>query len=387
MQEEQEKNELVSGETGRIESIKVTVNGSTTINYVFGADANVEDLVKSLGGGNLSEEKKQELIEELTPEQEEALYEHRDMWLDKVFGYKCYNNFNEERAVKAIKKIYQYCDAGDCDVVVMGSPMGIQQYLNTLNRKNDPNAKTRYFDFSSYVNYSDFGWLSFYEYFLKHLNLIQDKREELEMMIDAVECSFMSVQLEGLCVISKYPTFIARNENNDMNSVDGPAIKFEDGFELYYINGFEIEKEMFDMLSEKKVTFEMFTKEENEEVKSAILSFYQQKFGDEYLFLFLSDNMKEVDTYVDKKDPKYLVGTTGGMNIGVYTLFKGIVNGFNVAYVRCYCPSTDRMFFLGVEPDTRNAKDGIASLYRIPRMLENHIEAIHRQGKNLCPFT
>jgi hypothetical protein len=62
-------------------------------------------------------------------------------------------------------------------------------------------------------------------------------------------------------------------------------------------------------------------------------------------------------------------------------LFKGVVNGFDVAYVRCYCPSTDRMFFLGVEPKTKNAKDGIASLYRIPRKLKAHIEAIHRQGE------
>jgi len=99
------------------------------------------------------------------------------------------------------------------------------------------------------------------------------------------------------------------------------------------------------------------------------------------LFRFFSKDLKEVDTYTDKKDEKYLKGTTGGMNVGVYTLFKGGINGEKVAYVRCYCPSTDRMFFLGVAPENKNAKDAIASLYRIPSKLKSHIKSIARQGE------
>ena len=137
-------------------------------------------------------------------------------------------------------------------------------------------------------------------------------------------------------------------------------------------------------------------KEGNEEVKSAILSFMEEKWGSEYLFRFISDNLKEVDTYTDKKDKKYLVGTTGGMNIGVYTLFKGRLNNVegklksngrdkenfvDLAFVRCYCPSTDRMFFLCVGAENKTAKDAIASLYRIPAKLKKEIKYINRQGE------
>lgn len=92
--------------------------------------------------------------------------------------------------------------------------------------------------------------------------------------------------------------------------------------------------------------------------------------------------MQEVDTYIDKKEEKYLIGTTGGMNVGVYTLLKGKVNEEEeVSYVRCYCPSTDRMFYLGVDNTQKNAKDAIASLYRVPKKLLHHIKYIQRQGE------
>lgn len=83
------------------------------------------------------------------------------------------------------------------------------------------------------------------------------------------------------------------------------------------------------------------------------------------------------------------------MNIGVYTLFKGRISGVSIsnkngrgneghldlAFVRCYCFSTDRMFFLGCDPAHNNAKDAIASLYRIPRKMKPHLKYINRQGE------
>lgn len=56
-------------------------------------------------------------------------------------------------------------------------------------------------------------------------------------------------------------------------------------------------------------------------------------------------------------------------------------NDNEIAYVQCYCPSTDRMFFLGVEPRHISAKDAIASLYRVPSVVKDHIKSISRQGE------
>lgn len=243
------------------------------------------------------------------------------------------------------------------------------------------NKKLKYCHFSSYVNYSDFGWLSFYEYFLWNTNILDKYKDKLNFIIDCVDNSFMSIQLNGLCIVSKYPKFISRNSNKQLHNINGYAIKFEDGYGQYYFNGININPNLFNKLISKSYTFEEWANESNEEIKSLVLAFYEEKFGGEFVFRFISKYLKEINTYVDKKSEEYLKNTVNSMNIGVYTLFKGTINNTDIAYVRCYCPSTDRMFFLGVNPSYNNAKDAIASLCQIPRILKDNLISINRQGE------
>jgi len=169
-------------------------------------------------------------------------------------------------------------------------------------------------------------------------------------------------------------------KNSRLHNAESSAIQY-DNQEMYFIEGVKITKPLFEKLQSKKYTIQDFTKESNEEIKSACIGYLQEVHGDEYIINFFREYLKEIDTFVDKKEEKYLKGTTGGMNVGVYTLFKGSVNNIDIAYVRCYCPSTDRMFFLGVQPRNTNAKDAIASLYQVPKILKNNIETISRQGE------
>jgi hypothetical protein len=201
------------------------------------------------------------------------------------------------------------------------------------------------------------------------------------MIIHFVDNSFISIQLDKICIVSRYPSNITRNNLNQLHNIYDAAIRFNDGYGQHYFNGIYIDPELFYKLINKKYTFQEWTKEHNEEVKNLVLAFYEEKFGGEFVFKFLSKYLKEEDTYIDKKSDEYLKNTTGGMNIGVYTLFKGKINSFNIAYVTCYCPSTDRMFFLGVAPSINNAKDAIASLCQIPEELKNDLLSINRQGE------
>jgi len=197
---------------------------------------------------------------------------------------------------------------------------------------------------------------------------------------------YSAIFSELVCVISKYPKKVYRNSNNDMHNLNGVSVEWDNltditGFECYYINGRNLSKKYFESISNKTFTMEDFINESNEEYKSTCIAFMQEKHGEEYLVQFFRQNLQEVNTFVDKKDEEYLKGTIGGMNIGVYTLFKGEINNEKIAYVRCYCPSTDRMFFLGVDEIHNTAKDAIASLYRIPSKLKSHIKSISRQGE------
>jgi hypothetical protein len=231
---------------------------------------------------------------------------------------------------------------------------------------------------SSYVNYSDSGWVAFYDYFseIGVLNF-EDFKKYRSLIKNGV---YYSIFFNGVAIVSRPPINVSQNEQGQAHSINGSSIKFK-GYEVFCIRGVNIEKETFNKLEKNEYTFEDFVKEKNEEVKNCVLAYIEEKNGGEALYDFLSKNLKEVDTYTDKKEDKYLEGTTKGMNIGVYTLYKGEVNNIDLAFVRCYCPSTDRMFFLGVEPENTNAKDAIASLYRVPRKLVNNIKYIQRQGE------
>lgn len=224
-------------------------------------------------------------------------------------------------------------------------------------------------------------YLMWYKFIKDEFKIKTTKEKELDWLYENINKANISKTYftKKVVLVLRMPQSIIRNSTG-INNVKGPAIIYPDQ-KLYYVIGLKVDKKLFDRLSNKEYLFEEWIAESNEEIKSAVLSFYQQKFGDEYIFQFLCENMKEVDTYVDKKPQEYLNGTTKGMNIGVYTLYKGHINNIEIAYVRCYCPSTDRMFFLGVNPSHTNAKDAIASLYSIPKKLVNEITSIQRQGE------
>jgi len=232
-----------------------------------------------------------------------------------------------------------------------------------------------------YGNCSDYGWIAFYDYF-HQLNHFTDydwnNFNEFKKLLDSG--IYELVTLDGLCVACSLPKVIQDAENM-LHSTEKAAVIFNDGFSMHFIHGVFITPELFEILKNGTYSFEDWVKEENEEIKSACLSFIEETKGSEALYRFLSAYLKEVDTYTDKKDEKHLNGTTRGMNIGVYTLFKGGYGEVELAFVRCYCPSTDRMFFLSVDPENTNAKDAIASLYRIPRKVANEIKYIQRQGE------
>lgn len=232
---------------------------------------------------------------------------------------------------------------------------------------------------SLYVSFSDYAWVAFYDFFTRIWVVNHEKfNKYLKLIKSGVFDTFV---YKNIVFAVRPPVEFKRNEQGRLHSYDAPAVTNRDGTVHYFIHGVNIKPDIWEKLETDTLTFDDFVQQKNEEVKAAILSYIEEKKGNEGVYRFISKHLKEVDTYVDKKPEKYLVGTTGGMNIGVYTLYKGTFGGLRMAYVRCYCPSSDRMFFLSVHPNNNNAKDAIASLYRIPRKLANDIKYIQRQGE------
>ena len=342
------------------------------------------------------------MLEKLTKEQENKTIEVRDFWLDKAFN-KCHLGIDKPKFEKGLEWLYGeflslekpkvvYCDSileavikitlvKDFDKsidIYHPNMLSLEGEIFTDEFKTKLNENMNLT--SSYIGWSNFGWVSFYDFFSKIDVLNNEKFNNYKELIDSnvFEC----FEFEKVVFAVQPPKKIHYNERMQPSNTVGPAIIFNDGTEYYKVNGFDVTEELFDSLYNDTYTFEEFLKEKNEEIKSVVLAYKEERYGNSGVYDFMKDSLNEVDTYTDVKDGTLLEGTTRGQNIGTYTLFKGKLNNdIELAYVRCFCPSTDRMFFLGVEPHHTSAKDAIASLYRIPRKLKNEIKYIQRQGE------
>lgn len=321
------------------------------------------------------------MLKTLTKEQESKLSVYRDKFISLSLENKKEADIDE--VTKYMHWFYKKFNLSNVKpkVILVDSPIAVLKAIQEKRiEEGETDVKIEWFEPS--YNLSTFNsWISFYDFFDKECfkleisELFNQYKEILDLNI------FWSVPFDKYVFVSKNAVKYNRDEQFNLHSVHEPAIIFKDGYHQYFVHGVFFTDELFMKVKNKQITFEELLKEQNEEIKAAIMSMIEELFGTEYLAKFISDVLTEVDTYVDKKSEKFLEKTTKGMNIGVYTLLKGKIDNTELSYIRCYCPSTDRMFFLGADTSINNAKDAIASLYRIPKKLVDEIKYINRQGE------
>lgn len=338
--------------------------------------------------------------ETLTKEELDLIDVVKDQWLSLAYE-KCGDGIDKPLFEENINWVYKellklekpeivYCDSivealikitmvKDFELELDEYPVYFQKYMDkTLSEEFITKIKENLSLKNSYIGWSNFGWVCFYDYFTQIGVLDDEKFNKYKELIksNVFEC----FEFE-FAVFAVTPPKEVKLLNTLPHSIDGPAISFQDGTGYYYVNGVMLEEELYLKVYNKELTFSDFLNESNEEIKSAILFFIEQRDGTDGVFNFIRENLKEVNTFVHKPEDIMLEGTTKSDKIGVYTLFTGTISGTKVGYVRCYCPSTDRMFFLGCEPTFKSAKNAIASLYQIPKVLVNKIKTISRQGE------
>lgn len=115
----------------------------------------------------------------------------------------------------------------------------------------------------------------------------------------------------------------------------------------------------------------------NEEVKSAIFGYWQDEniFFDKFKY-----TLTKQDEYIHNKDGIYMIGTTGDKLLNYYARWTGIINENECTFIQCYCPSTDRLFFLSSE-NLETVQDCVASLLEFPEEVKKYITGINRQGE------
>jgi hypothetical protein len=290
-------------------------------------------------------------IESLTPEQEAKLEVQKNKWLSKIFNYEFYKNHDAKRTEISMKKLYQFCELDEPEVVLVDSPMACQLYINNL--KGEEN-KT-YEPFSAYINADDISWLSFYEYFLDNFDFMEEHREKFNLINECVENSYLQIQMDKLCVVSKYPKKIARNANNDLHCTKGYAIEFDDGYGQHYVNGRFVEEEIFrecENLVNAKICFH---RTDNEDIKACIVTIIKENFGNEGLLEMLDAVI--VDTKLVKHENNYEEVIRIYKTKQKYSFLQNSKGKLNqpYAWLEVTCPSTNSTYLIDTCPTFKDA--------------------------------
>ena len=203
---------------------------------------------------------------------------------------------------------------------------------------------------SYYGNASDFGWVSWADYYQRIGISILDKFNNFKDFMKSG--SYEMIQLNGFCIVSKLPVKIVRNTDNRLHNPIGPAIQFADGYKLYFINGRSLPSWIWEKAESGEITRQMFLNETNAEIKGGIYEVLGQKKMMDLL------GAKEVDT-------RKIVHKNG--DIETVTLLKTEdvfeeIDNQPFAWVKMVCPSTGTQYLQGVEPHHTDALTAIASL-------------------------
>ena len=355
-------------------------------------------------------------LKDLTPEIREKIPFEKERCTKNLYSGAERENFDEKKAVEYIEYVYNISGRPKPFILFADHPTHYQQLFRKLSNEKAKDIYNRIFNLKNSGNANGIkdtvhqaiqqieqleenknvkvtsGWLNeigsysraffmWYKFISREFNIqLSTKQKELDYLYEnSLNGIIRGFTGDKVVIMLKVPWGISMVDSQ-LHNLHESALKYSDQ-ERFYIKGVKIPNEIFKAVHNHKFTFEDLTRIKNEDVKSAVIVMMQELHGDTYVGTFLSNSLNEVDVYVDKKEEKYLEGTSGGVNVGVYRLMEMFLNGDTVKYVNCYCPTTDRMFFLGVEPKYTDAKNAIASLYRVPKKLKKHIRYIQRQGE------
>ena len=302
-------------------------------------------------------------LEKLSLEQEAHLEVVKNEWLELCNSCP---ELNEKESKKLINWMYKISGLKEPVIVFLDSPMACQigceyalqlmhmkpnqvgnQVLNQVGNQvwnqvwnqvgnqvenQVENMKLEYRTFSYRGSIFDYGWLSFYKTF-EDFGIVKHKDfRKFYTMVQKSHC-FMMIQLEGLCVVSRFPEHIKRDsDDGSMSSDQVPAIKFKDGYEMYYLDGVYFEKELWEKVISKEMSFSEIMKIEISDQRTVALKYNPQAIIKENAVLLHAD---------DRNNELYLVENSEINKLTEYP---------KMYFLKMLCP-TGRIFVESCDPN------------------------------------
>lgn len=308
-------------------------------------------------------DKNKKQITELTPEQEAQLDIYFAAGIE--MGLSAKPDFDESLVRDAIQKHRVMC--GEKPAIhfrIYDSPQAAIKNETGLTRSN------------AIYGQHDAGWLMNYAFYREVLGL----REETEELIYLIELAkhlgwyWMGVDT---VILTRQPEEVhtrpGRNPADPkLHNVNGPAIKYRDGFSLYYMNDIYIPEEYSWVCntSASDLDVKKILKISNTEVRTeAMKKVGLEKFLDQLSSNILDEASIETNQY--KLEIEGFIQVTSHYKLHKFDLPNSETSRI---YLEMRCPSSTKFHFEGVHPDCKSVVQAlswretgiISSDYQIP---------------------
>ena len=228
---------------------------------------------------------------------------------------------SEEDICQAVRDIWNMEFKTTPEVIVCDSPIACKKQGQADGR----DTLTEYWSMW-YVGYA-----AMYG-FAQRINLDMDQ-EKMIPFLNWVRCCPFALFNENVVYVSRKPTEIHFNDNQQLHNESDMSCKFADGWGIYTINGVAVDSQI--VMNPETQTVQQIRNETNEEIKRIRI----ERYGwDQYL--------TEIGAELIDERRNDIEGTRE-------YLFKAD----DMKALMCICPSTSKEFVLEVTPETETCQD------------------------------
>jgi hypothetical protein len=175
----------------------------------------------------------------------------------------------------------------------------------------------------------DSGWLAFYRVFVEFNILKHDLFAKFDEFVNSGVWD--TVMLQGVAIGCRRPCFVARDEENRLHNDNRSAIAWRDGFELFYLDGIALEKDVWQAITAHTMKFGEIMAIENADIRAVALKYNPDAM--------LNENAVLIDSS-ERGNELFLIENTD---------LNEFLEEPEIFMLRMQCP-TGRVFVEGVEP-------------------------------------
>jgi hypothetical protein len=195
-------------------------------------------------------------------------------------------------------------------------------------------------NFGNYGNISDYGWVSFYDFFTQIGVLNNEKFNTFKSLLQSG--IYDTIQLNGFCIVSSLPKFISRDERGRLHNNERSSIEFNDGYSIYYWHGVNVPAQWIcfpETIDKKNII-----NENNAEKRRCLMEILGETKFAELL------DLQELSTdFYNGREVKLLKTKE----------IDNIIDDY-IYFIKVICPSTNRFYYICVPPN--EATDPISAL-------------------------